>query len=94
MKILPAMVFMLCVALIKLQALHQVYAIAPHETLSLKLVVTGLYKYPVGAGLPINHTVRDLRESGDSIYQLVVFSQVHYRGYSYNLMALYRLVNW
>ena len=28
---------------------------------------TGLYNATVGAGLPINHTVRDLRDSGDTI---------------------------
>ncbi|TKF86613.1 bifunctional aspartate kinase/homoserine dehydrogenase II, partial [Vibrio sp. F13] len=29
-----------------------------------------LYNATVGAGLPINHTVRDLRESGDDIIAL------------------------
>ncbi len=53
-----------------------------------------LYNATVGAGLPINHTVRDLRESGDDVVALSGISPVRYLGYSSSLMAQCRLLNW
>lgn len=53
-----------------------------------------LYNATVGAGLPINHTVRDLRESGDDIMALSGISPAHSHGCSSNTTAACHSVNW
>lgn len=53
-----------------------------------------LYNATVGAGLPINHTVRDLRESGDEIVALSGYFPARFRGCSSSLMDQYHLASW
>ncbi|GAK85688.1 aspartokinase [Vibrio ponticus] len=53
-----------------------------------------LYNATVGAGLPINHTVRDLRESGDEIVAYREYSLAPYLGCSNNMMARFPLPIW
>ena len=53
-----------------------------------------LYNATVGAGLPVNHTVRDLRDSGDSILAISGIFSGTLSGYSCNLMAPCPLPSW
>ncbi len=53
-----------------------------------------LYNATVGARLPVNHTVRDLRDSGDSIWQSAASSPARFHGCSCSMTARCRLPNW
>lgn len=53
-----------------------------------------LYNATVGAGLPVNHTVRDLRDSGDSILAISGIFSGTLSGCSCSMTARCRLPNW
>ncbi|XNM79920.1 hypothetical protein ACLK1U_22280 [Escherichia coli] len=53
-----------------------------------------LYNATVGAGLPINHTVRDLIDSGDTILSISGIFPARSPGYSCNSTVACRLPSW